>query len=60
MKHPRNKYGFDEFSVGDTWKYLGVNTINLRFAAYAWARARGWRFVTRHEGKNSIIVFRVA
>ncbi|RTL87274.1 MAG: hypothetical protein EKK29_07745 [Hyphomicrobiales bacterium] len=55
----RNKYGFEEFNLGDVWRYFGVSLGNIRSAAQMFGQRHSMRFKVRQQGK-SVLVERLA
>jgi hypothetical protein len=55
----RNKYGFNEFKLGEAWRYFGVSLENIRSAAQMFGQRHSMRFKVRQQGK-SVLVERLA
>lgn len=55
----RNKYGFNEFRLGEAWRYSGVSLENVRSAAQMFGQRHSMRFKVRQQGK-SVLVERLA
>jgi hypothetical protein len=55
----RNKYGFEEFNLGDVWRYFGVSLGNTRSAAQMFGQRHSMRFKVQQQGK-SVLVERLA
>lgn len=55
----RVKYGFDEFKLGDAWRYYSVSFNRIRSAAQMFGQRHGMRFKVRQQGK-SVLVERLA
>ncbi len=55
----RMKYGFDEFKLGDAWRYYSVSLSRIRSAAQMFGQRHGMRFKVRQQGR-SVLVERLA
>lgn len=55
----RVKYGFDEFRLGDAWRYYSVSFHRIRSAAQMFGQRHGMKFKVRQQGK-SVLVERLA
>ncbi len=51
----RNKYGFNEFRLGDVWRYFGVPLITIRSAAQMFGQRNGKRFKVWQDGKTVLV-----
>ncbi len=55
----RVKYGFEEFNLGDVWRYYSVSLARVRSAAQMFGLRHGMKFKVRQQGK-SVLVERLA
>jgi hypothetical protein len=51
----RNKYGFNEFRLGDVWRYFGVPLITIRSAAQMFGQRHGKRFKVWQDGRTVLV-----
>ncbi|MEK4033519.1 hypothetical protein WOC76_16485 [Methylocystis sp. IM3] len=51
----RVKYGFDEFKLGDAWRYYSVSLNRIRSAAQMFGLRHGMKFKVRQRGKSVLV-----